>query len=197
MRGGSASGAAIGTLTVCGATPFKALNTSSRHGPHSAVPVAPNVTSVPEVRNAVHMQHPDSSRSTPSAEMHTEPLIRGGTTSSNCTSATHRVSRFTGRMSSGGSWNRGYRSSSAPKPYCQRVMGRTEVGRATHRRTSLPPTSWSRTETWQRASDNVWFAGHMARTMRREGSTADSRLRRTSEHRCSGARLDGLGGVEV
>src|SRR5580765_896840 len=79
--GASTGSAAIGMLHVGGVAPFMAANTSSRHGPHSAVPVEPSVTRASVVGNATQVQH-TSRRPTPLAETQIEPLASGGKTAS-------------------------------------------------------------------------------------------------------------------
>src|SRR5438309_10008200 len=85
--GGAVTTATHG-VTSCGAVscglgigdtvPFRAVNTSSRHGPHSAVPGTPITVSDSYVGNAMQGQNPGSSFSIPSAEMQTEPPTSGG-----------------------------------------------------------------------------------------------------------------------
>jgi hypothetical protein len=97
-HGASNGRAAIGALQAGGAVLLTALNTSSRHGPQSAVPAAAIATSESHAGCAIHAQKPDSSLSSPSAETQIEPLAIVGRTRRSWRSASNRVGHFGARM---------------------------------------------------------------------------------------------------
>ncbi len=68
-----------------------ALNASSRHGPHSAVPAVPIAASAVPTDGNVQAQNPGSSLSVPAKGVQREPLAIGGRTRINWSKARIRT----------------------------------------------------------------------------------------------------------